>query len=69
MDNKKIEIRNTSGFVIFEYECEGNTMKKTVENAVKHHVDLSNANLCGADLTNANLTNIKAGHATLREAE
>lgn len=68
MDNKKIEIRNTLGFVMFEYECEDNTMKKTVENAVKHHVDLSNANLCGADLTNANLTNIKACNATFRDA-
>lgn len=54
--------------MIFEYECAGNTLKKTVEEAVRNHIVLSNANLCGADLTNANLTGIKACNATFRDA-
>lgn len=41
----KIDILNTDGAVIFSHECEGNTVKLTVEAAVKAGVDLSYANL------------------------
>lgn len=51
----KIEIKNKSGRVIFEYEKENNTIEDTLLEAVKKGVDLrcadlSNANLRGIDL-------------------
>ena len=46
----KIEIKSIFGNLLFEYECEKNTIKKTIEKA-----NLSGANLSGADLRYANL--------------
>ena len=47
----KIEIKSRFGKILFEFEKEDNTIKKTVEHAIK-----SGANLTGADLYRANLT-------------
>ena len=47
----KIEIKNRwTEEVIYSHECENNTIRKTVEQAVKDHAYLSNADLRNADL-------------------
>ena len=56
----KIEIKSIFGQVLFEYEKENNTIKDTLEQAVKraanlYGADLRFADLCGADLRFANL--------------
>jgi len=56
----KIEIKNRfTGDVIFTHECENNTIKITVEEAVKSDANLWNANLSDANLRNANLSDAK----------
>ena len=51
---KKIEIKNRfTNRVIFTYECENNTMKITVEQAVKNGASLNGASLDGASLDGA----------------
>jgi hypothetical protein len=55
----KIKIKSIFGNLLFEYECEENTFKKTVEEALK-----CSANLRYADLSSANLS-----YANLRSAE
>lgn len=57
-----IQIKSTYGDVLYEHTCEDNSVKKTVEKAVKNDVylfgaDLRRANLRGADLSGANLYN------------
>jgi len=47
----KIQIKSWLGKLLFEYECERNTIKETLRNAV-----LSGADLSGADLRNAVLS-------------
>ena len=42
---EKIQIKDMDGNVLFEYECEGNTLKRTVEVAVSQNANLENANL------------------------
>ena len=52
----KIEIRNRwTGSVVFEYTKEGNTITETVLDAIRHSVDLCDADLRGANLRGANL--------------
>ncbi len=51
----KIEIKNWTGAILFEYEKEDNTLKDTVVKAVSESADLYGANLYGADLHGANL--------------
>lgn len=46
----KIEIKSVSGQLLFDFEKEGNTIKDTLQEAVK-----SDANLQGANLRRANL--------------
>ena len=41
----KIEIKNIFGKLLFEFECENNTIKKTVEKAIESSANLSYANL------------------------
>jgi hypothetical protein len=76
----KIEITNRyTEEVIYSHECEGNTIKKTVEKAVKVNANLRNADLRNADLwkadlrnadlENANLWNANIGKANLRNAD
>ena len=70
----KIEIKNRlSGSIIFEYTKENNTIKETIEKAIKDSADLGGANLRGAnlrgaDLRGANLRYADLGGANLRGA-
>jgi hypothetical protein len=65
----KIIIRNRfDDSVIFEHECENNTIKLTVEKAVKEDANLIYANLGGANLRDANLIYANLGGANLRDA-
>ena len=59
----KIEIKSVSGKVLFELEKENNTIKETLEQAVKENANLEYANLYDANLRNANLE-----YANLRNA-
>jgi uncharacterized protein YjbI with pentapeptide repeats len=71
----KIEIKHRyTGDVIFSHDCENNTIKITVEAAVKLRVNLSFADLgcaylIGADLGCANLSNANLRGANLRGAD
>jgi len=60
----KIEIKSILGVVLFEYENDNNTTKKTIEKAIEANADLSSANLRSADLSYANLS-----YANLRSAD
>ena len=51
----KIQIKSFFGEVKFEYECENNSIKKTVEQAANIGSDLMGADLRGANLRGANL--------------
>ena len=71
---KKIEVKDILGKVIFTYECEDNSVKKTVEEAVKQKIslycaDLNGVDLRGADLCNANLNGANLRGANLRNAK
>lgn len=50
-----IQIKSTYGDVLYEHTCEDNSIKKTVEEAVKNNVPLLGAYLNGADLRYAYL--------------
>ena len=64
IEMNKIQIKNRyTDEVIFEYECKNNTIKKTVEEAVKRSINLSYANLKRADLSSANLKVAKLSNA------
>ena len=69
----EITIKNTDGNIIFKYDCEDNTIKKTVEEAVRQKVDLFYVDFYGADLRFANLkgahlNNAYVCNANLRSA-
>ena len=64
----KIQIKSVSGKVLFELEKENNTIKETLEQAVKENANLENANLEYADLRNANLNNADLNNANLEYA-
>lgn len=51
----KIEIKSVFGKLLFEYDCEDNSIKKTVEKAIKENIPLSSADLNSADLNSADL--------------
>ena len=53
--SNKIQIKSIFGSVLFEHECENNTVKKTVEEAVKVNASLRGASLDNASLDNASL--------------
>ena len=56
MSKIKFEIKNRwTGSILFEYEKKDNTLKKTVEEAVRVGANLEGANLEGADLVGADL--------------
>ena len=71
---EKIQIKNKfTDEVIFEYKCENNTIKKTVEEAVKRgiklgHADLKGANLRNAKLNHADLSSTRVKNTDFREA-
>ena len=46
----KIEIKSIYGRVLFSYESENNTIKKTFEEAIKQRANLWEADLSGANL-------------------
>lgn len=50
-----IEIKSTYRDVLYKHTCEDNSVKKTVEEAVKRGISLCSAYLRGADLRGANL--------------
>ena len=57
MAKVKIQIKNTwTGFILFEYEKEDNTIKDTLIEAVKNKADLRGADLSDADLSGACLS-------------
>ena len=67
-----IQIKSLSGSVIFEHTAENNTVKLTVEEAVKKNVrltlaDLGDAELAGANLKGANLRGANLRGANLRD--
>lgn len=59
-----IQIKSVFGQLLFEYECENNTIKKTIEKAVLERADLRSANLRSANLGSADLSS-----ADLRSAD
>ena len=65
----KIEIKSIFGKLLFEFECENNTVKKTVEKAIESSADLSSADLSSADLRSANLSSADLSYADLRYAD
>ena len=64
----KIEIKTIWGDIIFTHEKENNTVKDTLQEAVKSGADLRGANLYGADLYGANLRGADLYGANLRDA-
>ena len=71
---KTIEIKNINGDVIFKHTAENNTVKLTVEEAVKKNVnlalaDLGDAELAWADLAGANLEGANLESANLSWAD
>ena len=67
---KTIEIKHRiTENVLFSHTCEDNTIKITVEQAVKSGADLRVANLSEADLSGANLYGAKLYGANLYEAD
>ncbi len=67
MSKIKIEIKNRiTGSVLFEYEKENNTIKDTLEEAIRKGAYLRGANLEGANLRGANLRGAYLEGAYLR---
>ena len=64
----KIEIKSVFGKVLFTLEKENNTIKDTLEEAVRNNVNLEYANLINANLENANLINANLYDANLINA-
>ena len=65
----KIQIKyRFTAFVIFEHECENNSMRLTVELALKYRANLSGADLSEADLSGANLSRANLFGADLSRA-
>ena len=60
-----VEIKNVSGKVLFSYESEDNSIRKTLEKAVEVGVDLSGTDLMKVDLSGANLMEVNLTGANL----
>ena len=65
----KIEIKTMWGDIIFTHEKENNTVKDTLQEAVKSGADLRGADLRGADLRSADLYGADLYGANLRSAD
>ena len=65
----KIEIKSISGKVLFEYDCEDNTIRKTLEQAIKNSADLRFADLRSTDLSSADLSSADLRFANLSSAD
>ena len=61
----KIEIKSIFGKVLFALEKENNTIKETLEEAVRNNANLEYANLINANLEYANLKNASLCNASL----
>ena len=61
-----IQIKSLSGSVIFEHTAENNSIKLTVEEAVKNDINLALADLCDAELDGAELDGANLRGANLR---
>jgi len=68
MKKTKISIKTFGGSLLFEFEAENNTLKKTLEEAVKGDANLRYANLRDADLRYADLRYANLRYANLRYA-
>ena len=69
MAKVKIQIKNMwTGFILFVYEKEDNTIKDTLIEAVKNKAYLRDADLRGADLRDADLSDADLRGACLRGA-
>lgn len=71
---KKIELKRLDGKVIFSYECEDNSVVKTIDALRTSGADLRYANLGYADFRNANLRyadlrNVNFGNADFLNAD
>ena len=66
---KTIEIKNINGDVLFSHTAENNSIKITVEEAVKKNVCLTLADLEGADLAGANLEGANLRNTRLKDAD
>ena len=64
----KLQIKSVFGKVLFEFEKENNTIKDTLEEAIKRYADLSYANLSYADLSYADLSYANLSSADLSYA-
>lgn len=65
MAQVKIQIKGIFGEVLFEYEKENNTIRETVEEAVRQNANLDGANLDGASLDGQTLTGQKISPTSL----
>jgi hypothetical protein len=65
MSSIKIKIKSLFGKLLFTYECEDNTITKTVNEAVKSCADLRCADLRCADLRSADLSSADLSFADL----
>ena len=63
----KLQIKSIFGSLLFEYECEENSIKKTLEKAIKENADLSSADLRYANLRSADLSSANLRYAENKE--
>ena len=64
----KLQIKSIFGRLLFEYECEDNTVLKTLYAANLSGANLRDANLSYANLSGANLSGANLSGANLRDA-
>jgi hypothetical protein len=64
----KIEIKSRNATVLFAHECESNTIRLTLEAAIKARANLAGANLADANLARANLADANLARANLAGA-
>ena len=66
---KTIQIKDDKGSVLFTHICEENSIRLTLELAIKSDANLSGANLIGADLIGAYLSDADLSGANLSRAD
>ena len=68
MSKIKIQIKNRyDGSILFEHECENNTIKKTLMQGVKSGSDLRNSDLRNSDLSGCDLRNSDLSNSNLSD--
>ena len=68
MEKIKMQIKNVFGIVLYEYEKENNTIRDTLEEAVKNKANLEGANLEGTLLEGTHLEGANLKNACLYRA-